>query len=120
MRGFFPVVRMSRRFIEAYKSEVPGGWAGHFEALYPTIAGMRGLGIEDIGGTGPFTPVARRGRFYSNGHPDGNLFPGTFRFRPPVASGYFMPFAPEFYEEDRLWHPIKTSAVQSRGDPRGI
>jgi hypothetical protein len=70
VRGFFPIVRLSRRFAEAYRAEVTAGWAGHFEALYPTIAVLRSLSDEDIGGTGPFVPEGRRGLWYWNTYED--------------------------------------------------
>jgi hypothetical protein len=50
-RGFFPVVRLSRKFAEVYQSEMRNTWRGTFEALYPTIAVSNGLLVEDIGGS---------------------------------------------------------------------
>ena len=106
-RGFFPVTRISRRFMQAYAANVDRGWSGHFEALYPSLAAATGQVVEDIGGDGPLTPADRRGRFYSNtgGHPW--LLPGSFRFRPAVAARYYVPGAAEFPEPDFLWHPVK-------------
>jgi hypothetical protein len=111
MRGFFPIVRLSRRFMDTYAAEVGNGWAGHFEALYPTLAAVHGLAVEDIGGDGPLVPAARRGRYYSNSSSDEFLSPGSFRFRPPIASRYYSPGAAEFPKPDFLWHPIKTAAT---------
>jgi hypothetical protein len=113
VRGFFPVVRLSRRFVDAYAAEVTNGWRGHFEALYPSIALFRGLRVEDIGGDGPFVPEPRRGRFYWNTHDDVGLQPGTFRFEPAVSSHYFSRGNRDFFEPDRLWHPIKTHRART-------
>ena len=122
-RGFFPVVRLSRRFVETYTADVADGWHGHFESLYPTIALVRGLVVEDIGGTGPFVPPSRRGLFYRNSYRDLRLYPGTFRFQPPVSTHYFAPTNRDLAEPERLWHPIKTHGYREharaarRGDP---
>lgn len=107
MRGFFPVARFSRRFAQVYAEAVRGGWSGHFEALYPTIALRHGLSAEDIGGEGPMTPQHRRGRLYTNTDAH-RINIGTFRYRPPVSSHYFP--GCDFGSPAHLWHPIKTRA----------
>jgi hypothetical protein len=110
IRGFFPVVRMSQRFAATYAEELATeAWGGHFEALYPTIAVLRGLLIEDIGGEGSLAPATRRNRFYENSRSDPFLESGTFRFRPAVASSYY-PSVPPKVPENQLYHPIKTPA----------
>lgn len=114
IRGFFPIYRASRKFIETYRSHVGNGWQGHFEALFASIAAKNGLTIEDIGGTGPFTPANRRWKFYNNHHLDRDLSPGTFRFRPAVSDSYFSKGHPDFADENRLWHPVKTGIEQTR------
>jgi hypothetical protein len=110
MRGFFPVNRLSRRFIEVYAREA-GRWEGHREALFPSIALHAGLTVEDIGGEGPMTPPHRRGKLYSNSNP--HLLAGTFRVSPPVDSHYF-PNRAGALPANYLWHPIKTKAHPGR------
>jgi hypothetical protein len=108
-RGFFPIVRLSRTFADTYAEQVGAGWFGHYEALYTSIALRCGLRVEDIGGEGPMTPEARRGRFYSNGD-DPGIMAGSFRYRPPVADAYFPNDAGRS-PANFLWHPVKTAAA---------
>jgi hypothetical protein len=100
IRGFFPIYRLSKKacgeMIVAYLQ----GWLGHFEVLMPTILHGRGYIIEDIGGDGEFTPTERRNRFYQNSPENDGLAPGTFVFRPEIAS------APN--RNDMLYHPVKS------------
>ncbi|WP_157100065.1 hypothetical protein [Rhodoplanes sp. Z2-YC6860] len=110
-KGFFPISRISGRLARQYRLEIIGDWQGHFEALLPTIAIYRGLRVEDIGGNGPFAPAERAGRFYSD---TGLLYPGTFRYRPPVSNSYFSESNPDFSEPGKLWHPIKTDDFQAQ------
>lgn len=56
--------RFSRVGAEAVLCGVEEGWTGHLEALVPTLVNRAGLKIEDIGGTGGFTPADRIGRWY--------------------------------------------------------
>jgi hypothetical protein len=111
VRGFFPIVRLSRQFAHVYRNEIPNGWSGHYEALWPSIALHRKFRIEDIGGTGPFVPPARQGRFYTNSD-DPILNAGTFRYRPPVAGKYYPHSAPQI-AKDHLCHPVKTVAYEA-------
>jgi hypothetical protein len=107
VRGFFPINRISRRFIQSYSQQAEK-WEGHREALFPSIALYSGLAVEDIGGDGPMTPHHCRGRFYFNTS-DPQLGEGTFRFYPRVDSHYF-PNRVDALPSDHLWHPIKTEA----------
>jgi hypothetical protein len=113
-RGFFPVNRLSRRFIEMYAREAER-WEGHWEALFPSIALHAGLAVEDIGGEGPMTPPHRRGRLYSNSNP--HRLEGTFRAYPPVDTHYF-PNRGDAEPRNYLWHPIKTEAHQAEAATR--
>jgi len=105
MRGFFPIARVSRRFIETYSRNLDG-WNGHYEALFPSIALHERLRLEDIGGDGPVTPARRRGRLYL-GTRSPELNAGTFRFSPPAANHYF-PQLDELIPDNHLCHPVKT------------
>jgi hypothetical protein len=107
-RGFFPVARLSRRFVRSYLEEVRNGWSGHYEALWPTIALHKGLRVEDIGGFGPLVPPRRRGHWYVSSHKP-ELSEGSFRYRPAVASHYY-PLNDTELPANHLCHPIKTMA----------
>jgi hypothetical protein len=109
IRCFAPIARFSRRFLQVYVEAINSlAWRGHHEALYPTIAKHSGLTIEDIGGSGPFTPPERRTRHYlNNPGKDGELRSGTFVFQPVQQFSYFHEAASEFKLRDLLYHPIK-------------
>lgn len=100
--GFFPVVRVSRRALEALDAAYRAGWSGHFEAVLPTAARRAGLAIEDLGGDGPFVKDENRQRFYTNTVEREHLYPGTFVFRPTRRYPGLR--------RGRLWHPVKPSA----------
>lgn len=62
--ALLPVIRLSRAAAAAVLKGIDDGWTGHSEALIPTLVHRAGLKIEDIGGTGSFTPPERIGRWY--------------------------------------------------------
>lgn len=95
--AFLPIFRISAAGLAAVDERVASGWTGHFEALLPTALAFRGMTISDFGGSGPFTPEARRHRVYLDG--EGLYGTGTLRFHPPVR----WPMIP-----DMLHHPCKT------------
>ena len=116
-RSFNPLMRMSRRFMEAYVAEVRDpGWQGHCEYLFPTIALHRGLKIEDMGGEGPFCPPERRGALYSNTPLHPHLIPGTFVYR-PWRLDYFTERPQDFPKADWLYHPVKPHAPPPEPPP---
>ena len=97
-RSFAPIARFSQELLERYQAAVASGpWRGHFEALFPTIAAHAGLVIEDL----------RRGTHYTNTPDDWGLSPGTFVFRPTVATQYFHENPGGFAEPNLLYHPVK-------------
>ena len=102
IRGFFPVLRISRRALDVLDTAYSGGWSGHFEAVLPTAARQAGLEIEDLGGDGPFVRPENRNRHYTNSPLRQGLCPGTFVYRP----------ARRFpgLRRNKLWHPIKPTA----------
>lgn len=102
LRGFFPILRVSRRALDAVDAAYREGWSGHFEAVLPTVARSAGLEIEDIGGDGPFVEPDNRNRHYVNSPEREHLSPGTFAYRP----------ARRFpgLRRDKLWHPVKPTA----------
>lgn len=108
VRSFGPIFRFSRRMLNCYVDAVrEGRWKGHTEALYPTLAHYNGLKLEDLGGHGPFTPAALRGKNYFNTPSDRYLSPGTLVFR-PVQHRVYFPNAPEqFPARGFLYHPVK-------------
>jgi hypothetical protein len=62
--ALLPLVRLSRQAAKVVLLGVREGWTGHPEAVIPTLVNRAGLKIEDIGGTGSFTPPDRIGRWY--------------------------------------------------------
>jgi hypothetical protein len=64
VKGFMPFCRLSHNLLAACDARYREGLSGHSEVIWPTIASLAGLLLEDIGGSGSFTPVARRGRYY--------------------------------------------------------
>jgi hypothetical protein len=106
-RAFHPVMRLSRRFVQAYRDAMRDpAWQGHYEFTFPTTALVGGLQMEDIGGAGPFTPMARRHLNYENTPESEYLEPGTFQWR-PSRPAYFHEAPAIFEKRDMLYHPIK-------------
>lgn len=98
-RGFFPVMRLSRAALEALDTAYAEGWTGHFEVVVPTALHRSGLGIEDIGGEGPFVRPGNENRFYTNTPWRTGLGPGTFKYRPARRWPGLR--------RGKLWHPVK-------------
>jgi hypothetical protein len=105
VKGFMPFCRLSRALMKACDERYRRGWNGHYEVLWPTIARLAGLKLEDIGGNGGFTPFKRRGRYYQNTPSDWSQFPGTFVYRPSFADSNL--FGPQCRFPGMLWHPVK-------------
>jgi hypothetical protein len=82
-------------------------WRGHAEALYPTIALHNALKIEDLGGSGPFTPASLHGKNYCNNPAADTLRPGTLAFRPVEHTAYFPDAPDQFPLHGFLYHPVK-------------
>jgi hypothetical protein len=103
-RCFAPIARFSRRMLARYHACVAdGAWAGHYEALFPTIALHAGFAVEDLG----------RGTHYTNTPDDWTLSPGTFIFRPAVAAQYFHENPVSFATPNLLYHPVKPLSTES-------
>jgi hypothetical protein len=99
LRAFMPIYRASAALLREMDAAYRGGWGGHCEATWPSLARAAGLSVADLGGDGPFTPDRYRGRFYSNCPLDAHLAPGTLVFKPAM---YRIGRRP-----DMLWHPVK-------------
>ena len=96
LKTFHPIMRCSKRMIEAYVNEVLSGeWEGHTESLLASIAVYRGFAIEDLG----------RGEVYTNSALDRHLSPGTFVWLPWKRAYYHE--EPNGFERGFLHHPIK-------------
>jgi hypothetical protein len=106
-RAFHPVMRLSRRFLDAYATSLgTPGWEGHYEYTLPTFAIAEGFTIEDIGGALSYCPPDRQGRNYCNTPTDRSLSPGTFVWRPSLP--FYFHEKPEIFERpDMLHHPVK-------------
>jgi hypothetical protein len=101
VKAFAPMMRLTQRAFAAVDDAYRRGWHGHYEALWPTVIAAAGLRIEDIGGSGSFTPAARAGRHYSSTAGHGHLWPGSFIYRPSIPESAIADSIP------LLWHPVK-------------
>jgi hypothetical protein len=105
VKGFMPFSRLSHAMFAACDARYRSGWNGHCEVIWPTIASLASLRLEDIGGNGSFTPDERRGRYYNNTPSEWSQFPGTFVYRPCFADRNL--FGPQCHFTGTLWHPVK-------------
>lgn len=102
LRVLLVISRFSRRVNEVLAPVYQQGWAGHFEALFASLAARHGLRIEDIGGKGEFVRPGNTDRFYRNTPTSNSLGPGTLVFRPAMEKPGDEP--------DMLWHPVKKTS----------
>jgi hypothetical protein len=107
VRGFLPLCRASARLLRAIDARYRNGWSGHPEAVWPTVAKAEGMPFEDIGGSGPFTPPSRKGRYYFSQYFQNGVFLSTFSAWPAYSaeSDFRGHSRPE--RKDILWHPVK-------------
>jgi hypothetical protein len=102
MRGFLPIMRMSKALVEDYVGAVRSGqWRGHYEFTVPTIASVMGRSVRDIRDTLDSQRVN-----YTNTPSDWQLQPGSFVWR-PSRSDYFHENPQGFDTRGVLFHPIK-------------
>lgn len=99
LRGFFPVLRLSKKAIDLLENSYRDGWRGHDEVTIPTILNYYGYTIEDIGGDGEFVKPDNRNRFYTNTPGSPGLAPGTFVYHPYPCNYSDIP--------NMLYHPVK-------------
>lgn len=116
-RAFHPVMRLSRRFLEAYAASLgTPGWEGHYEYTLPTFAIAEGFTMEDIGGALRYCPPERKGRNYCNTPTDRSLSPGTFVWRPALPF-YFHEKPELFNRPNMLHHPVKPAVSNWEAAP---
>ena len=102
LKAFLPICRLSRAALDALHKIYQAGFGGHYEVMVPSAAAIAGLGIEDIGGNGPFVRPENRNRFYFAQPATSSHSPGSFVFRP----------APKVLRRpNTLWHPVKPQNV---------
>lgn len=99
--GFMPFVRFSRELLTHLEKFYTEGGSGHYEYVWPSIATACKLPIEDFGGSGSYVKKGNRNRFYTSNPNSRDMFPGTFRYRPPLNRPGRRP--------NTLWHPVKDS-----------
>lgn len=109
VKAFLPFGRISQQLLRACDARYRQNWSGHYEVLWPTIATVEGLRVEDIGGGGSFVPAERRGRYYRNTPHHWSLFPGTFVYRPCFLDRDLSGPGSRF--PDTLWHPVKETSL---------
>lgn len=111
VRSFNPIYRLSRAALTFLDAELRDGWCGHYEVLVPALLQHGGFRLADIGGSGAFTPPARKNRLYVDGPPNpaGLLQAGTMRYRPP--------FWRAGTDDGLLYHPVKPllTVLRERG-----
>ena len=105
LRAFLPAFRASRRLLDEVERFYREGGDGHYEQVWPTVAQVRGLVLEDFGGDGRFVRPGNRNRFYTSTPQTAHLYPGTFRFRPARQRPGQRPMT--------LWHPVKEDLATS-------
>lgn len=101
IKGFFPVMRLSKRACDILDQAYHNGWKGHWEGCVGTILNYFNCKIEDIGGDGEFVNQKNRNRFYQNTPQNVFLYPGTFVWRLPkhwMAHSLSIP--------GHLYHPV--------------
>lgn len=103
-KAFFPLYRISRKGLDVVEKAVSDGWTGHFEWIIPTVLKRAGCTLSEWGGYGFFTPLERRGKWYSRNR---TVMLNTMRFRPEII-GYI------FLQRKKLYHPVKTEPKQIR------
>lgn len=106
VRGFFPVIRLSRPAMRHLLDAHHAGWRGHDEVFIPTALAHRGLTLEDIGGTGAFVRPGDANRFYTNSPSRDGLWPGTFVYRHPPGAMVGLPDDGTLLA-GKLYHPVK-------------
>jgi hypothetical protein len=107
VKAFLPFARASARLLAELDRCYQEGWTGHYEALWPIIATLAGIGIEDIGADNPYTPAKWRHRHYSSNAQHWALYPGTFQYRPCYDFDEMMDISRKLTRQPMLWHPVK-------------
>jgi hypothetical protein len=100
IKAFLPFAAATRDLLAAIDARYRQGWTGHQEAVWPMIASLTGLGLQDIGGTGSFVPRGWQRRHYWNTPLDPYLSPGSFVYRPTAVQG-----------DDRRWSGRDAAAL---------
>lgn len=103
IKGFFPICRVSASLLDTLHRAYQAGLGGHYEIMMPTVAVLHGMGVEDVGGDGPFVQDDNRNRFYFANGASYTHSPGNFVFRPDITK--VLP------RQDTLWHPVKPAGV---------
>jgi hypothetical protein len=106
VRCFNPFCRLSNGALAAIDEWYREGGGGHYEATWSSVCKTVGLRIEDIGGTGRYTPEYWRGRHYVNTPLKPSLSPGSFVYRPPLSDDRIR--AQGLKHGPLLWHPVKS------------
>ncbi|MEQ9015734.1 MAG: hypothetical protein RID90_14905 [Marinovum algicola] len=101
---FLPAFRVSFQLLKEIDRFYKIGGSGHHEWAWPFVAINTGLLIEDIGGNGNFVKKENINRFYTSSPSIPGLYPGTFRFEPPMQKSGRRPLT--------LWHPVKDHKIK--------
>lgn len=105
-KGFFPMVRLSRRFLAAYVSEMANPeWTAHLEAAYPTIAFHHGFSMAAVAQT-PAAAAPSLADFTTPPVPD-VTDRESFHCDFNLSNSYFHETPENFPRRNRLYHPVK-------------
>jgi len=107
VRCFSPFARLSNAALAVIDQWYRDGGAGHYELTWPSVCKTKGLIIEDIGGSGRYTPERWQGHHYSNAPLHPALSPGTFVWRPAFREDALPTESLKHGGRPMLWHPIK-------------
>jgi hypothetical protein len=103
LRSFNPIYRISKEALEYIDKQIKAGYAGHNEVLFPTLIYHNDdLKMTDFGGSGTFVEGAVNKNYISRSDKDGEIFGGTFRFRPTMNKIGMR--------KNKLYHPIKSDS----------
>ncbi len=90
--SFNPIYRLSRSSLQYLRKSYLAGWCGHHEVTMASLLHRGGFGIEELGGSGEFTPIYRQNTLYRIGD--------TMRWRPNIRGNSIS-------EPNMLYHPVK-------------
>lgn len=99
--GLLAAFRASRALLDRIERFYSDGGNGHNEWTWPYVARASGLTVADL----KDFPIDGRPVYTSSPAVPG-LFPGSFRYRPPMAKPGRRPMT--------LWHPVKDRPVGAR------
>lgn len=100
LKSFNPICRYSPQALNCIDQFQRKGLSGHSEVTIPTCLYHHGMKLGDFGGTGKFTPLGYRNKYYVQGVGVNN---GTMRWRPLFLEEEVRALG----TRNKLFHPVK-------------